>query len=214
MFAAAPVAPPAALDDLIEANAAELVRYQNSALATRYRALVAQAAARETALAGAPGRLARAVAETWFALLAYKDEYEVARLHSEAEYGAKPVFHLAPPLISRVDPATGRRRKIGVPGWLALPLFRLLRHGKMLRGTALDPFGWQEDRKLERALIREYEQDMIAAFATNDLTMMVALAELPGTIRGFGPVKADSARAAAASRKALLQAQHFPVAAE
>ena len=149
--------------------------------------------------------MSRAVAEHWFTLLAYKDEYEVARLHSAAEYGAKPVFHLAPPLISRIDRATGRKRKIAVPGWLALPLFRALRHGKLVRGTPVDPFGWQEDRRLERRLIREYEQDMMAALATTDLDQMTALAELPGTIRGFGPVKADSARAAAVTRQALLR---------
>jgi indolepyruvate ferredoxin oxidoreductase len=115
------------------------------------------------------------------------------------------VFHLAPPLVSRMDKATGRRRKVAIPGWLALPLFRALRHGKMLRGTPLDPFGWQEDRRLERTLIREYEQDMMAVLGRADYDQMVALAELPGMIRGFGPVKAESARAAAAARAALLQ---------
>jgi indolepyruvate ferredoxin oxidoreductase len=206
MFTAESSAPPVALDDLIEANAAELVRYQGSRLAKRYRKLVAKAVERETALRGAPGRLARAVAEHWFALLAYKDEYEVARLHSAAEYGAKPVFHLAPPLITHMDKATGRKRKIAVPGWLALPLFRALRHGKALRGTPLDPFGWQEDRRLERSLIRDYEQDMAAALGGADLDRMTALAEVPGMIRGFGPVKAESARTAAAVRAAILQA--------
>ena len=203
------------LDDLVEANAAELVRYQGPRLARRYRALVAKAVTRETALRGAPGRLARSVAEHWFALLAYKDEYEVARLHSAAEYGAEPVFHLAPPLISRMDPATGRRRKVAVPGWLALPLFRALRHGRVLRGTPLDPFGWQADRQLERSLIRHYERDITDALATDDLDRMTALAELPGMIRGFGPVKAESAQAAAAAREVLLRnAPMLAVAAE
>ena len=214
MFAGAPASPPAALDDLVAAHAAELVQYQGKRLATRYRALVGKAIARETALAGAPGRLSRAVAEHWFALLAYKDEYEVARLHSAAEYGPKPVFHLAPPLITRVDPATGRRRKIGVPGWLALPLFRVLRHGKVLRGTPLDLFGWQADRRLERALIAEYEADLTAALAGHDVAKMTALAELPDMIRGFGPIKAESARAAAAARAGLLAAAPLAVAAE
>jgi indolepyruvate ferredoxin oxidoreductase len=198
-------AAPEALDALIEARAAELVAYQNESLARRYRALVAAAVARETALAGAPGRLARAVAENWFRLLAYKDEYEVARLHAAASYGPNPVFHLAPPLLSRPDPATGRRRKIRVPGWLALPLFRLLRHGRVLRGTPLDPFGMQPDRRLERALIAQYEQDITAALATDDLARATALAELPAGIRGFGPVKAAGAAAAAQTRTALLQ---------
>ena len=214
MFAASPTAPPLALDDLVEANAAELVHYQGPRLARRYRALVTEAVARETALTGTPGRLARAVAEHWFALLAYKDEYEVARLHSAANYGAKPVFHLAPPLVSRLDKATGRRQKIAIPGRIALPLFRALQHGKILRGTPLDPFGWQADRRLERALIRDYERDMTAALATTDLVTMTTLAELPGLIRGFGPVKAESARIAAASRAALLQKSPPAMAAE
>ena len=215
IFAAEVTAPAASLEALIEANAAELVRYQGRRLAARYRRLVDKAVARETALSGAPGRLSRAVAESWFGLLAYKDEYEVARLHSEAEYGANPVFHLAPPLVTRLDKATGRRRKIAIPGRLALPLFRALRHGKILRGTPIDPFGWQADRRQERALIAEYEGDMATALAGRDLAQMIALAELPGTIRGFGPVKAESARDAAATRRKLLApAAPLAVAAE
>ena len=93
-----------------------------------------------------------------------------------------------------------------MPGWLALPLFRVLRHGKVLRGTPLDLFGRQADRRLERALIAEYESDLTAAFAGADLAKMTALAELPDMIRGFGPVKAESARAAALARTGLLSA--------
>ena len=66
------------------------------------------------------------------------------------------MFHLSPPLITRIDPATGRRSKIAIPGWLALPLFRVLRHGKVLRGTVFDPFGRQDERRTERALIEQY----------------------------------------------------------
>ena len=128
-------APPATLDALIEARAAALVAYQNAALANRYRALVNEVIARETQVLGEPGRLSRAAAEGLYRVMAYKDEYEVARLHAAATYGEKPVFHLSPPLITGIDPATGRRRKIALPGWLALPLFRVLRHGKRLRGT-------------------------------------------------------------------------------
>ncbi|MEJ1975336.1 MAG: DUF6537 domain-containing protein [Acetobacteraceae bacterium] len=72
-------------------------------------------------------------------------------------------FHLAPPLITGLDPATGRRRKIAIPGRIALPLFRALRHGKLLRGTALDPFGWQAERRAERRLVRETERSIAAA---------------------------------------------------
>ena len=139
---------------------AALVAYQSAALAARYRALVNEVVARETQVFGRAGRLSRAAAEGLYRVMAYKDEYEVARLHAAATYGEKPVFHLSPPLITRIDPATGRRRKIALPGWLALPLFRVLRHGRHLRGTALDPFGRQQERRMERALIEQYIGDL------------------------------------------------------
>ena len=124
-----------------------------------------QVMARERAVFGRVGRLSRAVAEGLFRLMAYKDEYEVARLHAAASYGAAPVFHLAPPLLTRVDPATGRKRKIAVPGWLAGPLFRALRHGRVLRGSWADPFGWQAERRAERALVTQYVADVEAMLA-------------------------------------------------
>ena len=117
--------PPASLDVLIEVRATSLVSYQDRALADRYRALVSEVMAREAQVLGEPARLSRAVAEGLYRLMAYKDEYEVARLHASATYGAKPAFHLSPPLITGIDPATGRRRKVAIPGWLALPLFRV-----------------------------------------------------------------------------------------
>ena len=200
-------APPAALDALIEARAAALIAYQNAALAARYRGLVNEVAARETQVFGAPGRLSRAAAEGLYRVMAYKDEYEVARLHAAATYGAKPVFHLSPPLTSRLDPATGRRRKVALPGWLALPLFRLLRHGKHLRGTALDPFGRQQERRQERVLIGQYIGDLRAALTAlrpDTLDVAVALAELPDMIRGFGPVKDANREKAESRRHALL----------
>jgi indolepyruvate ferredoxin oxidoreductase len=202
-------APPASLDALIEARAAVLVDYQSHDYATRYRMLVRQVIERETAVFGAPGRLSRAAAEGLFQVMAYKDEYEVARLHAAASYGAHPVFHLAPPLVSRIDPTTGRRRKIALPGWFALPLFRTLRYGKVLRGTRLDPFGWQAERRAEVALIETYVADLHAALEAlraETLDAAVALAELPNMIRGFGPVK-DANRAKAATRRNVLLAQ-------
>lgn len=203
---------PPSLDALTEARAAELVAYQGEKLAARYRALVARAAKAE----GAPGRLTSAVAEGYFRVLAYKDEYEVARLHAAAQHGENPVFHMAPPLITRMDKATGRRRKIAIPGRIALPLFRLLRHGRHLRGTALDPFGYQEDRRLERQLITQYEADMNHALATlrpGTLDIAAELAELPLHIRGFGPIKRDSAKSAEAKRVALLARLDAPAPA-
>ncbi len=195
------------LASLIERRSAELVRYQGARLAQRYRRLVDAAAARETNLNGAPGPLARAVAEGAFRAFAYKDEYEVARLHAEAAYGENPTFHLAPPLLTRTDKATGRPRKVAVSGRLALPLFRLLRHGKGLRGTPFDPFGWQRDRRQERAFARQYERDILGILPRlrpDTVEAAIGLASLPMAVRGFGPLKAASLADAAPQRAALL----------
>jgi indolepyruvate ferredoxin oxidoreductase len=209
-------APPADIDALIADRAARLAEYQDAAYAGRYRALAEAAKAQESAVFGTAGRFARAVAENLFRVMAIKDEYEVARLHAAASYGPRPVFHLAPPLLSRTDPATGRRRKIAIPGWAALPLFRALRHGKRLRGTALDLFGRQAERRWERALIAQYEADVRAAMerlAPPTREAAVALAELPDRIRGFGPVKDANRATAMAEREALLARLHMPAPA-
>jgi indolepyruvate ferredoxin oxidoreductase len=210
--------PPAhgTLAALVEDRAAELARYQDEALAARYRALVARAVAAEAAAMGEAGDFARAVAEGYFHVLAVKDEYEIARLHADpaflasvsASAAAAPLtFHLSPPLpwLGR-DPATGRRRKVALPGWLMLPLFRLLARGRRLRGTWLDPFARQQDRRLERAMIRTYEQDIEAAIAAlSPLTIEAAsaLARHPFSVRGFGPVKQESHAKAEPVRQAL-----------
>ena len=202
------------LDAVIARREAELVDYQGPALAARFRALVDRARRGETALAGTAGALTRAVAEGFFRVLAYKDEYEVARLHAAALYGDAPVFHMAPPLLSRLDPATGRRRKVKISGRIALPLFRALRHGKALRGSVFDPFGWQSERRMERQLAADYERDMRHALDRLRLDTLAAAAELaalPQDIRGFGPVKAASLDAARPRRQALLDRLDAPI---
>ena len=148
------------------------------------------------------------MAEGAFRAFAYKDEYEVARLHAEAAYGDDPMFHLAPPLLTRIDKATGRPRKIAVSGRVALPLFRLLRHGKALRGTPFDPFGWQRDRRQERAFARQYERDILdilPRLGAETMEAGIGLARLPMAVRGFGPLKAASMADAAPQRAALLR---------
>ncbi|HEY6431990.1 MAG TPA: DUF6537 domain-containing protein, partial [Acetobacteraceae bacterium] len=199
---------PSDLGALIEDRAARLIEYQDAAYATRYRTALAPVVARETELLGSPGRLSRAAAEGLFRVMAYKDEYEVARMHIAASYGKRPVFHMAPPLITRTDPATGRRRKMAIPGWAALPLFRLLRHGKRVRGTALDLFGQQAERRQERALVGQYEADLrqiTAGMRSDNLDIAVALAEIPDLIRGFGPVKEANRAKAMVRRESLLE---------
>ncbi|MEJ0016024.1 MAG: indolepyruvate ferredoxin oxidoreductase family protein [Acetobacteraceae bacterium] len=200
-------APPASLDALIAARASALVAYQGRRLARRYQALIAEVVARETAVSGEPGRLSRAAAEGLFRVMAYKDEYEVARLHAAAAYGEKPRFHLSPPLVTGIDPATGRRRKVALPGWFALPLFRMLQYGRFLRGTPLDPFGRQQERRMERGLIDQYVGDLRtvqAALRPETLDVAVAIARLPDMIRGFGPVKDANRAKAEAQRSELL----------
>ncbi len=200
--------PPADLDTLIAHRAEALTAYQSPSYADRYRALVRDVVAGETAVAGASGRLSRAVAENLYRVMAYKDEYEVARLHASATYGEKPAFHMSPPLITGIDKATGRRRKIAIPGSVALPLFRVLRLGKAIRGTVFDLFGYQAERRQERALIDQYVGDvrmLLASLTRDNLDTAVALAELPDQIRGFGPVKDTNREKAAIRRTELLE---------
>ena len=200
--------PPEELDALIEARAQALVTYQNRDWAGRYRVIMNEVIAHETEAMGNAGKMSRAAAEGLYRVMAYKDEYEVARLHAAATYGEKPVFHLSPPLITGIDPATGRRRKIALPGWLALPLFRVLRHGKRLRGGRFDLFGRQSERQWERALIEQYIGDLrtaLAALRPETLDVAVAIAQLPDTIRGFGPVKEANRLKAEKQRQVLLE---------
>lgn len=216
----APVLPlhPETLDSLIARRMALLTAYQDAAYAARYHRLVERVRTAETALAGPGGtlRLTDAVARNYAKLLAYKDEYEVARLYTdpafwnalestfEGDYEVR--YHLAAPLLARPDPKTGRiaKRAFG-PGMLRV--FRILAKLKGLRGTRWDIFGRTEERRLERALIIQYEQDvaeMLASLSFLRLPLAVDLARLPEEIRGFGHVKARNAEAAARKREALL----------
>jgi len=191
--------------DPIETRAAHLVAYQNQALAERFRALVARA----------PDDLRTSVAKGYHTLLAYKDEYEVARLHlataakarEEFEGDLKLSYHLAPPILSRKGP-DGRPVKRRFGPWMGAA-FRLLARLKPLRGTPFDPFGYFPERRMERRLIAEYEADMaeiLAAVTPATLAIARELAELPLTIRGFGPVKEAAAATAATRRSELLAA--------
>jgi len=191
--------------DPVEYRAVRLVDYQCETLARKFRDLVALA----------PPELRDSVAEGYYKLLAYKDEYEVARLHlrtaagvaGEFEGDAKLSFHLAPPFMPGRDP-DGRPLKREFGAWV-LPLFRVLARLKGLRGTALDPFGRSAERRAERAAIAEYESDMrkVLRGVTPLTTGLVReLAELPLSVRGYGPVKDAAALKAAERRLALLDA--------
>ncbi len=197
---------PLTLDEKIDLRADHLTRYQSKRLAKRYRKLLDKAA---------DPQMKEALAKGYHKLLAYKDEYEVARLHLEtadkarAEFDGdlRMTFHLAPPMLMGKE-ADGRPRKRAFGPWV-LTLFKALAALKALRGTPFDPFGYHPERRMERALIRQYEADM--AKLLNDgpvanLDAAVALAELPLQIRGFGPVKAASEQKAAKRREELLVA--------
>ena len=200
--------PDEGLDAIVERRAAHLVQYQGPRLARRYRARV------EAARAVDP-ELAEAVAKGYHKLLSYKDEYEVARLHSQTLKAAVDAqfigvrrmrFHLAPPLLGGTG-ADGRPRKRSFGPWM-LGAFGLLRRLRFLRGTPFDPFGYGSDRRMERRLIVEYERDIdrvIAGFDAGTREAAVELAALPLEIRGFGPVKEAAAARAAARREALLE---------
>ncbi|WP_299699369.1 indolepyruvate ferredoxin oxidoreductase family protein [uncultured Tateyamaria sp.] len=195
---------PKSLDEKIAFWADHLVKYQSKRLAKRYRKLVDgidDVAVKE------------AVAKGYHKLLAYKDEYEVARLHLETEAKAreqfegdfKMKFHLAPPMLSKDGPDGRPVKKEYGPGMMRN--FRLLAKLKGLRGTPLDIFGRTEERKMERALIKQYEADIKAVLPKLDegtRDAIVALAALPLDIRGFGPVKQANEVKAAKRREELL----------
>ena len=195
---------PGTLEDKIAYRADHLATYQSARLARRYRKLVdgiGDEALRE------------AVAKGYHKLLAYKDEYEVARLlltsrdKARAEFDGefRMSFHLAPPLLAK-KVADGRPVKRAFGPWMERPM-RVLARMKRLRGTPLDVFGYTAERRMERALIKQYEADLREVLprlseATHEA--VVALAELPLSIRGFGPVKAANEAKAARQRESLL----------
>ena len=191
------------LDELVERREKLLADYQDAAYAARYRALVDRVRKTEQERAGST-QLTEAVARYYAKLMAYKDEYEVARLHGDPKFaqsigdrfeGAyRLVFHLAPPLLARTDPATGEPRKIRFGPWM-LTAMRWLSKLKGLRGTALDPFGRTDERRTERGLIGEYEQAierLLGRLTRDNLPLAVEIASLPEQVRGYGHIKARS----------------------
>ena len=200
------------LDDLIARRTADLTAYQNAAYASRFTALVNRARAADS------DALTDAVARSYYKLLAYKDEYEVARLYTDGRFeaalsqqfsgGSRPKIMLSPPMFARMDPATGRPKKYSFGPWV-LSLFRLMAMFKGLRGTALDPFGHNLERREERALIGWYEAGMdrlIEGLTPANTKLAVEIASLPLDIRGYGPVK-HTAIATVKAREAKLWAK-------
>jgi indolepyruvate ferredoxin oxidoreductase len=193
------------LQDIVQRRADFLLDYQNQALADRYAALVERTRAAAQKI-DVDDELATAVARSYFKLLSYKDEYEVARLHTQTgflekvkrDFGgkAKLRFHLAPPLISRKKDARGRPRKKEFGAWM-IPAFRLLAGLRGLRGSKLDLFGYTADRRIERALIVEFEETvsrLLSALNKENIDDATAIVQLYMDIRGYGPVKEQAVK--------------------
>ena len=204
------------LATLVEQHCVELGEYQNTSYAEAYRSFVNEVMAHEATVIPGASQLSTAVANYLFKLMAYKDEYEVARLHSapvlmEAlretfEGDFQLSFHLAPPALGGVDPATGRYPKKVFGSWI-LPVFRVLAKFKVLRGTALDPFGYSAHRKLERELVGEYRatiESLLVELTAENYALAVEIASLPEQIRGYGSVKEQHLVRAQRQREQLL----------
>jgi indolepyruvate ferredoxin oxidoreductase len=205
------------LDETVARRVAFLTEYQDAAYAERYRSRVERARSAEARVVPGSEALTEAVARSLFKLMAYKDEYEVARLYTNGHW-AKQVaatfeegplryeFHLAPPLFARRDPATGVPRKMSFGPWM-LNVFGTLARFKKLRGTAFDPFGYTHERRVERQLVRDYEarlDEVLAALSPANHAVAVGLASIPQKIRGFGHVKARHLEAAKKEEADLL----------
>jgi indolepyruvate ferredoxin oxidoreductase len=203
------------LDELIERRMKFLTQYQDENYAARYRALVDKVRNSENAAVNS-SKLTEAVARYYAKLLAYKDEYEVARLYADGDFRKKieamfegdyrMVFHLAPPLLAKKDPVSGEPRKMRFGPWM-MPLFKVLSAMRRLRGTPLDIFGYSEERRTERALVREYEETLerlLAGLTPQNHALAVQIAAIPDEIRGFGYIKARNLAPARKKRDELL----------
>lgn len=216
---------PHELDAMIEFYAQELTLYQDVAYGDRYRALVKQVKNAEHGVDPDSELLVRTVAQYFYKLMAYKDEYEVARLYSDPAFKTKLdeqfegefklQFNLSPPLIAPKDKVTGLPRKITLGSWM-WPGFKLLAKFKFLRGTAFDLFGRTEERRTERRLISDYEAsmlEMIEDLSADNLSLTTDIASLPEHIRGYGHVKETHIADVAVRRASLIQARKNPIKA-
>ncbi len=206
------------LDEVIARRKAQLVAYQDEAYAARYVKLVERVRAAEARVAPGITLLSEAVARGYHKLLAYKDEYEVARMYTDSDFLArvaeefegdyKLVFNLAPPMLADRDPATGQLQKRRYGQWM-LKGMKLLAKMKGLRGGALDPFARSADRKLDRALINEYEaviEEIVTRLDSANHETAIELAGLPEDIRGFGHVRERHVETARKRQAELLEA--------
>ncbi|MBZ2205991.1 indolepyruvate ferredoxin oxidoreductase family protein [Massilia soli] len=202
------------LDDVVKRRVELLTAYQDAAYAQQYKSFVDQVRATEEAL-GKGTRLTEAVARYYYKLMAYKDEYEVARLYTDGAFKEKIAgmfegdyqlkFHLAPPLLAKHD-SKGQLIKQEFGPWM-MKAFGVLAKLKGLRGGMFDVFGYTEERKMERALIAEYRNTvggLLPKLNATNLAQAVAIASIPEDIRGYGHVKERHLKAAKEKEAALL----------
>jgi indolepyruvate ferredoxin oxidoreductase len=200
----------------------DLIDYQDEAYAKRYADAIKRVIAAEQKAVPGKSALAEAAARYLYKLMAYKDEFEVARLHSDPAFLAKldaqfkhgytVKYNLAPPMISKRDPRTGELQKRQFGPWM-LSAFRMLAKFKGMRGGAMDMFSKTEERRHERQLIEDYVKllDEIAAkLNAANHAAAVALASVPDEIRGYGHVKDRNLKAAKALEEKLLHAFRNP----
>jgi indolepyruvate ferredoxin oxidoreductase len=213
------------LDQRIVRRVTFLTDYQNAGYAAKYKALVDKVRVAEQAKVAGSMALTDAVARYAFKLMAYKDEYEVARLYTSGEFEKrireqfdgdfKLHFHLAPPLLARRD-SDGKLRKGEYGAWV-FGAFKLLAKLRGLRGGAFDVFGYTAERKQERALIHEYfatVDELLATLNRENLALAVDIASVPEQIRGYGHIKHAHLEKAQARREQLLGAWRNPQAAK
>ena len=206
------------LDEIVARRAEFLTAYQDAAYAKRYTDFVARVRVAEAAKVAGTTSLTEAVARYYFKLLAIKDEFEVGRLYAETDFAArvaaqfegdyKLTFHLAPPVFNKPDPVTGEARKSVYGPWM-MRAFGVLAKLRRFRGTALDPFGKTAERRMERALIGDYETlvaELVGALAPHNHSLAVELARIPEHIRGYGHVKDRHVVAAKKKESELLAA--------
>ncbi len=217
---------PETLEAIIAHRKGLLTSYQNADYAERYSDLLAKVAQVERRVSPASTALTEAVARAYYKLLAYKDEYEVARLYTDGRFhralakhtapGARIKVHLAPPLFSKTNPETGEPVKRAFGGWV-FPVFKQLAKLKVLRGTRLDPFGYLTERRMERQLIADYERDvirLIANLSPEKLDIAVSIAQLPNSMKGFGHIKKKNVDSAKAKSRTLWKRFNAPQPAQ
>ena len=207
-------------DETVQRRVAYLTAYQSARYARRYRNWIDKVKAAEALKVPGQCGLSETVARYLFKLMAYKDEYEVARLYTDTSFvervkasfdgDLRLEFNLAPPLLARRDKVTGELQKMTFGPWL-LKAFGVLKNFKFLRGTPLDPFGYTAERKIERGLIKDYElvlADILDRLTPENHVLAVALAAIPEKIRGFGHIKTRHLAAAKAEEAALRERFH------